>query len=533
MLDVLIRGGRVADGTGNPIHPADVALEGDRIVAVERLDGASAERVIDATGKIVCPGFVDVNGHSDWSMFSNPTFESTIRQGVTTEIAGNCGNGFAPATDASRPFIESRLREFAYEGEVAWTDFASYLKAVASLRPSSNLGFMVGHNTLRYAAGVERDPTEDQMVEMEGFVREAMDAGAYGFSSGLEFEPGRHSGTEELVRLAPVAGAQGGWHSSHIRNRDQFLQEAVEEFLTVVRRSGCRGELLHLNVRHRSGAADGAWERAVRTLEASRSAGLDVLTDTTPYPFGTGMMAAILPDWLFEGGVAGALERLRDRQVRRRLRGDCDRYWRFIHKGEWDRVRLQGSPDFPELNGLNFVEISEAWHQDPWDCYFDILAASGPRMESVQLIGTLFTEAHLAEMIAHPLFMLSADTFSSRAEGPLARVLQHPLPYAGHIHFLTHHVRARGTLRLEDAIRKLTSMPARHYGLPDRGLLRPGCAADVVVFDFEKLEDVSTMEKPAAYARGVEHVFVNGVAVVDGGEHTGARPGRILRRPPR
>lgn len=533
MIDVLIRGGWLADGTGNPLYPSDVALEGDRIVAVERLDGATAKRVIDATGKIVCPGFVDINGHSDWSMFSNPTFESTIRQGVTTEIAGNCGNGFAPATAGSREFIQARMREFAYQGEVTWTDFASYLEAVAALRPSSNLGFMVGHNTMRYAAGVKGMADEEQLVAMEGFVRTAMEAGAFGLSSGLEFEPGRRSTTAELIRLTSVAGEYDGWHSSHIRNRDQFLQEAVDEFLTVVRRSGCRGELLHLNVRHNSGAAAGAWERAVRSLEDARRDGLDVLTDTTPYPFGTGMMAAILPDWLFADGVGRALEGLQDSEVRWRLRGDCDRYWRFISAGEWDRVRLQGSPAFPDLNGRDFVEISDAWHKDPWDCYFDILVASGSRMESVQLIGTLFTEEHLAQMIGHPLFMLSADTFSSQAEGPLAGVLQHPLPYAGHVHFLTHHVRTMGTLGLEDAVRKLTSMPARHYGLPDRGLLRSGCAADVVVFDYERLDDVSTLEKPAAYAKGVEHVFVNGVAVVDDGEHTGARPGRILRRPSR
>lgn len=532
MIDVLVRGGWVADGTGNPRFPADVAVAGDRIVAVERLPGASAKRVIEAGGRIVCPGFVDVNSHSDWSLHSNPELQSTIRQGVTTEIVGNCGNGFAPVTPASGDFVTARLREFAYEGPVGWTGFASYLEAVESLRPSANLGFMLGHNTLRYAVGArEGNVSQAQLEQMERLVEEAVEAGAYGLSTGLEFEPGRHARTGELVRLAKVAGRRGGWHSSHIRNRDEFLQTAVEEFLAVVRESGCRGELLHLNVRHNSGAAEGAWERAVASVDAARSGGLDVLTDTTPYPYGTGMMAGILPDWLFANGVEGALEGLRDAEVRRRLRGDCDRYWRFIHRGEWDRVRLQGSPEFPELNGRSFAEISQLWRKDAWDCYFDVLLAAGRQMESIQLIGMLFTEEHLAEMISHPLFMLSADTFSSRTDGPLAQVLQHPLPYAGHVHFLTHHVRERGTLRLEDAIRKLTSMPARHYGLGDRGLLQPGCRADLVVFDYDRLDDVSSLERPVAYARGVEYVLVNGVPVVDGGEHTGRRPGRVLRRP--
>ncbi len=526
MLDLVIRGGWVADGTGNPRFPAEVAIEGGRIVAVERLPGAAARRVIDAHGLVVSPGFVDVNSHSDWSVHCNPELQSTVRQGVTTEIVANCGNGFAPVTEGSREFVTARLREFGYEGPIDWTSFASYLETIERLKTSANLGFMLGHNTLRFACGGD-------LQRMEAEVEAAMEAGAYGLSTGLEFEPGRRAETEELIRLAKVAGRHGGWHSSHIRNRDEHLQDAVEEFLTVVRESGCRGELLHLNVRHNSGADQGAWERAVRTLERERSAGLDVLTDTTPYPYGTGMMAAILPDWLFEGGLDGALRGLADPEVRRRLRGDCDRYWRFIDRGEWDRVRLQGSPQFPELEGKSFAEISELWGKDPWDCYFDVMLAAGPGFESIQLIGMLFTEEHLAEMICHPLFMLSADTFSSRTDGPLAKVLRHPLPYAGHVHFLTHHVREKGTLTLEDALRKLTSMPATQYGLKDRGLVRPGYRADLAVFDYERLEDVSTLENPVAYARGVEYVLVNGTLVVDQGEHTGARPGEILRRPPR
>ncbi len=531
MLDVLIRNGWLADGTGNPTYPADLGIHGDRIAAIGRLSDAQAQRVIDATDRIVCPGFVDADGHTDYTMFANPTLESTVRQGVTTEVVGGCGNSFAPVSTVSHQFIAGRLRELAYEGPVEWSSFADYLDAIAAMGTSGNFAFLVGHNALRYAAGVfEPKARSDQLRAMENYVREAMEAGALGLSSGLEFEPGRSAPTEELVELARVAAEYGGCYVSHIRNRDTHFQEAVDEFVEIVRRSTQRGQLQHLNVRYNTGADEGAWQRAVDTMGRARRDGLAILSDAFPFPFALGLMAGILPPWLFDEGVGRAAERLRDRGIRERLRVDCDRYWRFIHRGEWDRVRLQGSPQHPELNGKTFREIAALWGKDEWDCYFDVLAAAGVRLESVLMVGTLFTEEHLAEMIRHPLFCLSPDNWSSRIDGPLSEVTRHPLPYCGHVHFLTHHVRERGTLRLEEAIRKMTSMPASHFGLHDRGLLRPGCAADVVVFDFEALDDVSTWERPLAYARGVEHVLVNGVMVVDGGEHTGARPGRVLRR---
>jgi len=243
-----------------------------------------------------------------------------------------------------------------------------------------------------------------------------------------------------------------------------------------------------------------------------------------------GQLAGILPPWVGADGSEAAVARLRDPDTRARLRGECDRYWRFIHKGEWDRVRLQTSAQHPDWDGLTFAEISELSRMDPWDCFFDVLADAGDAYESILVVGRLFTDEHMAEMISHPLFALGVDTFTVTDHGPLADVLRHPLGYSGHIHYLTHHVRRNGTLRLEEAIRKMTSMPAAHFGLWDRGLLRQGYAADVVVFDYHGLDEVSTVDDPHHYARGVEHVFVNGVAVVDGGQHTGARPGRHLRR---
>ncbi|HET9289289.1 MAG TPA: D-aminoacylase [Gaiella sp.] len=532
-LDVLIRGGRVADGTGSPLFLGDVAIADGRIEEVGRLaPEATAARVIDATGKVVCPGFVDPHSHSDFSLLANPTAESTIRQGVTTEVVGNCGTSHAPVTDHSREVVSGWLHTFGYDGPVIpWTTFGEYLQFVSDVGHTPNLAWFVGHNTLRAAAGVSgSEPTEEQFLAMEGFVREALSAGALGMSTGLEFDPGREATLEELVRLNAVAGEAGGMYTSHVRNRDTGLLPAIEEFLAIARAGGGKAEISHLNVRHDTGAPDRGWERAVELMASAREEGLDVLADTTPFREGLGQLAGILPHWVSADGPEAALRHLADPDTRARLRGECDRYWRFIHKGQWERVRLQASEAHPELEGLTFAQIAEARGLDPWDCYFDVLLDAGTAFQSVLVVGTLFTDEHLAEMISHPLFSLGVDAFTVTLEGPLAEVMRHPLGYAGHVHYLTHHVRERGTLRLEEAIRKMTSMPAAHFGLQDRGLLRPGYAADVVVFDFDELEDVSTTDAPHAYARGVEHVLVNGVQVIDAGEHTGARPGRQLQR---
>jgi len=533
VLDVLIRGGWVVDGTGNPSYPADVALEDGRIAEVGRIhEGATANRVIDASGKIVCPGFVDPHSHSDFTVLTNPTAESTIRQGVTTEVVGNCGWSYAPVTDFSAAMMLGRLRTFAYEGPLEWSTTGEFLDFVGRGGHSQNLAWFVGHNAVRLAAGVSGSaPSEEELGVMEGFVREAMDAGALGMSTGLEFEPGRGAPTEELIQLNSVAGEyEGAIHSSHIRNRDANLLRSIDEFLEIARIGGTKAEISHLNVRHNTGAPDRGWERAVEMMAESREHGLDVLADTTPLRDGLGQMAAILPPWVMEGGAQEAAVRLRQPGVRKRLRGECDRYWRFIHKGEWDRVRLQGSREFPGLEGKTFPEIARVLGKDEWECFFDILAAEGAALESALMVGRLFTDEHLAEMIGHPLFCLGVDTFTSTTDGPLSQVTKHPLAYSGHVHYLTHHVRELGTLRLEDAIRKMTSMPAVHFGLQDRGFLRSGYAADVVVFDFDELADVSTDEQPLAYARGVEHVLVNGALVVEDGQHTGARPGMQLLR---
>jgi N-acyl-D-amino-acid deacylase len=532
-MDILIRNGWISDGTGNPLYPADVMIEDDRIVAVERLPEAQAARIIDAREKIVCPGFIDCHSHTDWTIHTNPTMQSTVRQGVTTEIVGNCGFSMAPLSDISRNHYEGILKYFAYEQPATWSSFAEYLNTVAQMKTAANLAWFVGHSAIRAAVGVatpSNEVTVDQMNAMEDYVREAMDAGALGLSTGLEYEPGRLASTAEVIQLAKVAGAYGGMYASHIRNYDEDLQSAVEEFVQIVRESKTRGQLSHLNVRENTGAPQGAWGRAVETLAQVREKGLELQTDCVGYENGIGKLASILPPWALAEGPEQASRRLKDPAVRKRLRKECDRYWRFIHRGEWHRVRIVQKEPFPEIIGKNFNEIAELWNKDPWDCYFDIMVAAGASMDDLIAVGMLFTEAHVAEMVSHPLFSLESDIVSSDLDSPLREKLPFKASYAGMIHFLTCHARQKNTLRLEDAIRKMTSMPATHFGLRNRGLLRKGYFADVVVLDYNKLDDGATDEQPLAYAKGVEHVIVNGRFVIDDSEHTDACPGRNLLR---
>jgi N-acyl-D-amino-acid deacylase len=532
-MNILIRNGWLADGTANPLYPADVMIKDDRIVAVEHLPEAQAEHIIEAKGKIVCPGFIDCHSHTDWTIHANPAMQSTVRQGVTTEIVGNCGFSMAPLSDISRNYCKEVLKSFAYNGPVAWSSFAEYLDTVAQMRTAENLAWFVGHSTIRATAGVavpSNDVTADQMKAMENHVREAMDAGVLGLSTGLEYEPGRLASTDEVTHLVKIAGAYGGMYASHIRNYDEHLQKAVEEFVQIVKANNIRGQLSHLNVRENTNAPQGAWLRAVETLERTREKGLDIQTDCVGYENGIGKLASILPPWVMAEGAEQATEKLKDPAVCRRLRTECDRYWRFLHRGDWHRVTIIQEKPFPEIVGKNFEEIAELWRKDPWDCYFDIMAAAGAGIDDLIAVGMLFTEKHVAEMVSHPLFSLEADIISSDLDSPLRDKLPFKASYAGMIHFLTYHARQRNTLRLEDAVRKMTSMPATHFGLRDRGVLRKGYFADVVVLDYETLDDGATDSQPFAYARGVEHVIVNGRIVINHLEHTGERPGRNLLR---
>ncbi|MET9147171.1 amidohydrolase family protein [Streptomyces sp. NPDC004042] len=530
-VDLLLSGGQVIDGTGAPSRRADVAVRDGRVVAVGPDLRVEAARRIDTTGLTVTPGFIDPHSHSDWSVLGNRDAQSTVRQGVTTEIVGNCGVTYAPLTETSAAEARRALRAYGYEGPVSWRTFPGLLDVVhrQDSGTAQNLAWLVGHTALRDAAQIRGESVDaDGLARMAHLLEEAMEAGALGMSSGLEYGSGRDATTGELAEVTSVLKRYDGIYASHIRNRDAHLLDAVEEFLTVARHSGLRAQLSHLNVRHDTGAPHDAWHDAVGRLATEREAGLDVLADMTPYPHGIGLATGLLPNWLLADGPASAARRLDDPDVRRRLRQDCDRYWRFVHKGQWERVVLATSPATPELEGLPFPEIAALRGQDCWEAFFDVLRAAGSDMPTVQLMGRLFTPEHVAEAVAHPLFCLGVDGFTSRTEGPLAARTRHPLFFTGHVHYLAHHVLHAKSLGLEEAVRKMTSMVADRFRLSERGRIRPGQHADLAVLDLASLAAQDTFAFTGTYAVGVPHVLVNGELVVHHGRHLGTRPGRYL-----
>ncbi|WP_295579616.1 amidohydrolase family protein [uncultured Oscillibacter sp.] len=527
--DILIKHGRVIDGTGNPAYFADVAIVGDRIDRIGRLDGVEADLVIDAAGKYVTPGFIDEHSHSDSTIWANPEAQSSIRQGVTTEIVGHCGLSESPITQEVRSRIAVGL--ISADAKPPIGGFREAFAAIEHMGISENMAWLVGHNTLRHLAGVYGPTcTEEQFRQMETYLRQSLEAGCVGFSTGLEFEPGRQATREEVSRLVGVLAEYDGIYTSHIRNRDSQVLESIQEFLETLREHPVRGVLSHFNIRMNTGAPEDAWRRGNRMLHEARAAGLDILSDMTPIEFGIGQMQAILPAWAMEGGWQGTCRILQDPAQRQRLRGDCDRYWRFITRGEWDRVRMQSCPNFPEIIGMTFPEIAALWHKDEWECFFDILAAAEEQMASCIMLGHLFPEQMVIDGITDPMFMMVVDGFTTTEGGSLAEKTAIPLHYMGMMYFFAHYVRDLRVMPLETAVRKVTSLPASFYRLEKRGLLQEGCYADINVFALEDLTIRSTFENPCVYSQGMDYVLVNGVPVIAQGRHTHRRPGRSLLR---
>ena len=527
MIDILIKNGLVVDGTGAPRRRCDVGIDGDKIVVMGSFMPEYAKKIINAEGRLVCPGFIDAHSHSDVTIEYNLTCESTIRQGITTEIVGNCGDSAAPFPLDGKPCGFGSFG--SHTGNYGRT-LGQHITALEEKGFSGNIAWLVGHNTIRTVAGVKGAQVEEaEYIKMENILRQALEDGALGMSSGLEFEPGRSCFPHELLRLTKVLKEYDAIYTSHIRNRDSRVLEALDEFLEVVRTNELRGQVSHMNIRHNTHAPENAFQQCVEKIQAARRDGLHVLTDMTPLNYGIGQMAGILPKWLTSYPAEKLGDMLKDEAIRDRLRRDCDRYWRFINNGEWDRVYMQANNAFPEINGLPFLEISKIWNKDPWDCYFDILASSAPDIGQPVLVAYLFTDEHLRETISNPLYMLVVDGYSTSDRGEAAEYTRFPLHYIGMAWFMTHHVREMGTLSLEEAVRKMTSMPAEHFRLDRRGRLSEGYYADICVFDLDSLETPFDLKKPAQYTRGMDYVIVNGKLVLDKAVHTGKRAGRMLK----
>lgn len=527
MLDLLIRGGTVVDGTGADPGRADVLVRGDTIVDV--VPGGCAQEpqarsVVDATGLLVAPGFVDIHTHSDLTLFSAPTAPSTVRQGVTTAVVGNCGLGPFPVSDDAAEL--GRLREAVsyldVDPAVAWTwhDLASYADALAAARPSVGVGVLVGHLPLHVAtAGYDdREPTAGELDAMCALLREQLAAGALGLSTGLAYAPLTTVREGELTALARVVAEHDGLFAWHLRDYGDDLLGAVEQAVRVARASGCRTQVSHLVV-----VGSRNWGKAARALElvdAARADGFDVGVDAYPYLFGNCPLSQLLPAWAQHGGVARMRSVVADAEARASIRQE----WLDRLVG-WHEVTLSRVPGDDGLGGT-VADLAQRRGADGDDVALDLLATYG---NDVMVTVGGRAEVDVRTVLGHPSSVVASDGQSLDPEGPTGRGNPHPRSYGCYPRLLGDYT-GDGGLTVAEAVRKSTAAPAARLGLDDRGLLRAGLRADVTVFDPHRVSDRAGYDDPHQSPAGVPHVVVGGVPVVRDDEHTGARPGAVVRR---
>ena len=529
---LLIRDGTVIDGSGAAGRRADVAIEGERIAAIAPELRGEAARVIDAAGHAVAPGFIDAHSHSDLFYFACPSAESKIRQGVTTEVVGMCSFSQAPL----RPGREELVRAWAggigdATLDLPWETFAQYLDALASLRPAVNVAHFAGHGALRIAAmGFENRPaTGDDLRAMERLLGEALDAGAFGFSTGLVYAPSAYSNTEELIALARGMRARGGLYFSHIRGESSMLLDSIAEAIRIGEEAGVGVQVSHVKA---SGKEN--WPKidaALRMIEDGKTRGVDVLGDVYPYNAGSTKLDNLMPAWAHDGGVAKLLERLADRAMRRKIAEEClidGERWGTVSQGGigFDQIFI-ASCARRELEGLSLAQIARQSGIAPVDTLMNLLLEQKCTVGMVSFSQIL---ENVAKVLAHPSLMIGSDSiplYEGEGDRPGK---PHPRTYGTFPRVLGEYARDRGLMSMETAVHKMSGMPAARMGFKDRGLLREGYAADVTIFDPATVKDESTFPEPHRYPRGIPYVIVNGAVAVDGGRMSGERAGRILRK---
>jgi N-acyl-D-amino-acid deacylase len=536
MYDLVIRGGKIIDGIGNPWFRGDVAVEDGRIVEISRLRLSGAERTIEADGLIVCPGFIDMHSHSDLSVFFNPKLESSIRQGITTSVVGNCGLSLAPINPERKALLikeASSILPICEKLRIDWTGFDEYLSKLEKTEISKNLAPLVGHGTVRIAVmGLEnRDPTCEEMAEMKRLVAEAMEAGAFGLSSGLIYSPGVFSKTDELVELCKVVAKYGGIYASHIRSERARLIEAVKEAISIGEKAG-----VPVQISHHKAAGRHSWGRTTETLrlmEEARARGVDVTCDQYPYRAGMTSLSTLLPPWVHEGGVDEMLKRLRSPEDRERIRKEIKQLsaeWENLAADcGWENIYVSSvrSERNRHLEGRSMAEIAEIRGEDEFTALCNLLVEEEGRAAMVIFI---MDEQDIRRVMKSRLQMFGTDSWASAPFGDLRFGKPHPRFYGTYPRVLGRYVRDEKVLTLEEAVRKMTSFPAQKLGLTDRGLLKPGMWADIVVFDPEKIRDTATYSDPHRYSEGIECVIVNGEIVIEKEEHIGVSAGKVLRR---
>ncbi len=530
MFDILIHSGTVIDGTGAPSFKADIGIMGGRIVAVGHLIDREAAQTLDATGKVVCPGFIDIHQHSDFTPLVNRQCESAVRQGITTVVIGNCGHGCAPLNDPDLVRMVVIGYQPSWGVPLDWRSFGEYLERFTTPGVSVNVAALVAHGAVRAAVmGLEtRAPTVSELERMKALVAEAMQAGAIGLSTGLEYSPGRHADSQELIELTRVAAQYGGIYASHIRNRGFEFIAATEEAIRIGEAAGVPVQLSHFAPRPY--APRGAFERCLELVYAARERGLAVTMDTFPDVYGPGPVAALLPSWVYEGRPSEGLARLQQSEVREAIREAFEQPTNYLLRVDGlAGLVLTYAPHNRELVNQSFTAIANLRGQEAYDAICDLLLAEGEDFYTALLRHIYASEADLHHLMRQPICAMESDGTISAPYGPLADFTMNRSSYGYTARVLGQYVRELGFYTLADAVRRMTSLPAQAVGLSERGIVREGALADLVVFDPATIADTTTEDHPNRYPIGVAHVVVNGVVTVTPEGHTGALNGQVIR----
>ncbi len=521
-FDLIIKNGTVIDGISNKSYRADIGILGEYIKKVGDLQKADASVVIDAADRVVSPGFIDIHTHTDTEILINPKAESKIRQGVTTELGGNCGSSPFPM---KQPISESAKRQAERNNiTVDWTDLKGFHAAIARKGTAVNHATLIGQGTVRsFVMGDDqREPTEEELETMKKIVAEAMEQGAFGISSGLEYTPSGFADTQELIELCKIVSHFGGFYATHMRSEDYTVLEAVGEAIHIAEAAN-----LPLQIAHFKAVGSNNWWKLPKMfdlIERAAGRGLPVTVDRYPYiAFSTGL-SIIFPQWALDGGMEKLIGRLRDKDIRQSMKAET---LKRVEGYGWEKIVISNVQKEKNQNliGKNVEEAAAATSSDPYEFACDLIVDEG---RDVSYVGFGMNEETTEAVLKHPLAMLGSDGSSLAPYGPLSAGKPHPRNYGTFPRFLGYYVRERKILSLPQAIKKISSMPAARLGLRDRGTIRPGKYADIVVFDRANIIDKATFIDPHQYPVGIDYVFVNGTLVVDHGNHTEKLPGKVL-----
>jgi dihydroorotase/N-acyl-D-amino-acid deacylase len=530
--DLLITGGRVVDGTGAPWFAADVAVKDGRIAAVGKLSGASAKRTIDAKGLVVAPGFIDLLGQSEYNVLVDGRAASKITQGITTEVTGE-GYSIAPLNDRMLADNEAQYAKYGYTPDFRTLD--GYFKTFEKRGVALNLGTFVGMGGVRdYVIGKQDvRATPEQLAKMCDAVDQAMREGALGVSSSLQYVPDMYNSTAELVAMAKVAAKYGGAYFTHQRSESNRIEASMDEVFTIAREAGIRTQIWHFKTAYAPNF--GKMPAMLKKIEDARAGGLDVAANQYPWNRASNGLDACLPPWVREGGRDALVKRLSDPATRQRAKDDMakatadwENQWLGAGGAEGVMVAEVLSEKLKRYEGKTIAEIAAAEKKDPRDVVIDIVLAD---RANAYCIIAIMDEKDVRAALAHPLVSFGTDSQAKAVDGPFGKETSHPRGWGSTARILGHYVRDEKVLRLEEAVRKMTSFAAEAAGIPDRGLVKVGFRADLAVFDPKTVAARATFEKPNQYSEGIPYVAVNGVLVVDGGRVTDARPGKPVRGP--